>query len=148
MRNGGSAETMGQTRYIDVNVFVYWLGKHPKFGELAREWINKIENSPVGTYVTSSLTIYETLAVIAGFSGKTMKNASFVEEVVYSLMHIKGLTFEPLEPEDFIEAKNLMNDCKLGYEDALHLAVATRIGAQEIVSNDKDFDSTPIKRII
>ena len=35
---------------------------------------------------------------------------------------------------------------KLDYEDSLHLAVAQRVGAQEIVSNDKDFDRTEIKR--
>ena len=139
---------MDQTRYIDVNVFVYWLGKHPKFGESAHKWINKIENSPRGAYVTSSLTIYETLVVVAGLSGKNLKDKTFVDGVIDPLMHIKGLTIEPLKPEDFIEAKNLMNDCKLDYEDAIHLAVATRIGAQEIVSNDKDFDGTPIKRTL
>jgi predicted nucleic acid-binding protein len=40
----------------------------------------------------------------------------------------------------------LMNECKLDYEDSLHLAVAIRSGAKEIISNDKDFDSTQIKR--
>jgi uncharacterized protein len=135
-------------RYIDVNIFVYWIGDHQKFGEMATQWITKIENSPRGEYVTSSLSIYETLVIMGGMTGKTMKDKSFVEEVVNALTHIKGLAIEPLKPEDFIEAKNQMNDCKLDYEDALHLAVATRTGAQEIVSNDKDFDGTPIKRII
>jgi predicted nucleic acid-binding protein len=36
---------------------------------------------------------------------------------------------------------------KLDYEDALYLAVAIRVGAQEIVSNGKDFDTTYVKRI-
>ena len=41
-----------------------------------------------------------------------------------------------------------MNEFKLDYEDSLHLAVALRVGAQEIISNDKDFDATQIKRTI
>ena len=40
-----------------------------------------------------------------------------------------------------------MNDYKLDYEDSIHLAVAIRTGAQEIISNDKDFKTVSIKRI-
>jgi predicted nucleic acid-binding protein len=41
-----------------------------------------------------------------------------------------------------------METYKLDYEDSLHLAVAIRVNAQEILSNDKDFDVAPIKRTI
>jgi predicted nucleic acid-binding protein len=84
--------------------------------------------------------------IIAGLTGKNLKDKTFTEKVVNSLTHIKGLTIEPLKPEDFTKALDLMNDCKLDYEDSIHLAVAVRTGAQEIVSNDKDFDTTLIKR--
>ena len=137
---------MVDRRYVDINIFVYWLGNHPKFGETAYKWIKKIENSLRGEYVTSSLTIYETLVIIAGLTGKSLKDKTFTEKVVNSITHIKGLTIEPLKPEDFTKALDLMNDCKLDYEDSIHLAVAVRTGAQEIVSNDKDFDTTLIKR--
>ena len=133
-------------RYVDINIFVYWLGNHPKFGETAYNWIKKIENSSRGEYVTSSLTIYETLVIIAGLTGKNLKDKAFTEKVVNSITHIKALTIEPLKPEDFTKALDLMNDCKLDYEDSIHLAVAIRTGAQEIVSNDKDFDTALIKR--
>ena len=33
--------------YVDANIFVYWLGKHSVFGEVAYEWIKKIERSLV-----------------------------------------------------------------------------------------------------
>ena len=136
------------SRYVDINIFVYWLGNHPKFGETAYNWIKKIENSPRGEYITSSLTLYETLVIIAGLAGKSLKDKAFVEEVVTSITHIKGLRIEPLKPEDFTNAVDLMNEYKLDYEDSIHLAVATRTGVREIVSNDKDFDATPIKRTI
>jgi uncharacterized protein len=136
------------TRYVDVNIFVYWLGKHPKFGETAYNWIQKIEKSSRKEYFTSSLTIYETLVIMAGLSGRNLKDKAFVEEVTNSLTRMKGLTIEPLKPEDLTNATDLMSDYKIDYEDAIHLAVATRIGAKEIVSNDKDFNVTPIKRTI
>ena len=132
--------------YIDVNVFVYWLGNHPKYGQAAQGWIKKIETSKRGEYITSALTLYETLIIMGGLTGKNLKDKNFVQQVINPITGIKALIIEPLKPEDFKKAQDLMNECKLDYEDALHLAIATRKGAQEIVSNDKDFDSTPIKR--
>jgi predicted nucleic acid-binding protein len=132
--------------YVDINIFVYWLGNHPKFGETAHKWIKKIEQSQRGKYVTSSLTLYEALVIIAGLAGKSLRDKAFTEEVITSITNIRGLTIEPLKPEDFTKAVELMEDYKLDYEDSIHLAVATRTGAQEILSNDEDFDVAPIKR--
>ena len=132
--------------YVDVNVFVYWLGNHPKYGQVAMEYIKKMETSPRGEYVTSALTLYETLVIIGGLTGKNLKDKNFVQQVINPITGIKGLVIESLRSEDFKKASDLMNECKLDYEDSLHLAVATRTGAQEIISNDKDFDCTQIKR--
>lgn len=134
--------------YVDINIFVYWLGNHPKFGETAYKWIKKIENSPRGKYVTSSLTLYETLVIIAGLTGRSLKDKAFTEDVINSITRIKSLTIEPLKPEDFVKAVDLMKEYNLDCEDSIHLAVATRTGVQEILSNDKDFDVVPIKRYI
>ena len=135
-------------RYVDVNIFVYWLGKHPKFGETAHEWICRIESSASKEYVTSSLAVYETLVIMAGLAGKNLKDKTFAEDVVHSFTHMKGLTIEPIKIEDFTYATGLMGDYKIDYEDALHLAVALRVKAREIISNDKDFDKTNLKRAI
>ncbi len=50
---------------------------------------------------------------------------------------MKSLTIEPLKSEDLIGATDLMNSNKIDCEDSLHLAVAARVGAKEIVTNDK-----------
>jgi predicted nucleic acid-binding protein len=134
--------------YIDSNIFVYWLGDHPKFGKVAYKWIKEIENSQRGKYATSSLTLYETLVIVAGLAGRTLKDKPFTQEVINSMTKIKGLSIETLMCEDFTKATNLMSEYKLDFEDSIHLAVALRIGAQEIISNDKDFDQTPVKRSI
>ena len=131
--------------YLDVNVFVYWLGNHPKYGQTAREWIKKIETSQRKEYVTSALTLYETLVIMGGLTGKNLKDKNFVQQVINPITSIKRLTIESLKSEDFKKGVDLMNEYKLDYEDSLHLAVAIRTGAQEIISNDKDFEATQIK---
>jgi len=45
-----------------------------------------------------------------------------------------------------INALNFMEKYDLDYEDSLHLATAIRMGINKIISNDKDFDKTPLKR--
>ena len=133
-------------RYVDINIFVYWLGKHPTLGKVALEWIRRIEVSSRGSYVTSSLTLYETLLIIAGLTGRSLKDKTFVEEVVGSITSLPSLLITPLTLEDVTEAANLMEKYDLDYEDALHLAAALRNSVKEIISNDRDFDKTPLKR--
>ncbi len=65
---------MGQRRYVDVNVFVYWLGRHPKHGERAKKRVFEIENSGRRVYYTSALTLYETLVILGGLLGKRLKD--------------------------------------------------------------------------
>ena len=137
---------VGNPRYVDINIFVYWLGNHPKFGPTAQKWIKKIEESQRGDYITSTLTLYETLVILAGLTGKNLKDKTFVNQVLNALTSLKPLRIEPLRIEDYNKAADLMNECQLDYEDSLHLAVAIRAKAEEIVSNDKDFDITQIKR--
>lgn len=137
---------VGVASYVDVNIFVYWLGNHPLFGETAYKWIKKIENAPRGEYTTSSLTLYETLIIIAGLTGKSLRDKRLVEEVIDSMTHLKGLLIRPLKPEDLIQAVELMREYDIDYENSIHLAAALRKGAKEIVSNDKDFDKTKLKR--
>jgi len=45
-----------------------------------------------------------------------------------------------------MEAAKLMKGYSLDYEDAIHLATALRSRAKEIISNDEDFNRTPLKR--
>ena len=138
---------MVATKYLDVNIFVYWLGKHPKFGETAYKWIKSVENASRREYVTSSLTIYETLIIVGGLTGRNLRDEKFVEEVITAITSLRGLIIESLTSGDVFQALRLMKEYGFDYEDSLHLAVALRVGAKEIVSNDEDFDKSPLRRI-
>lgn len=116
------------------------------FGELAHNCIKKIENASHGEYITSALTIYEVLIIIVGLTGKRLKDKSLVEGVIDSITHLRGLIIHPLKHEDLVQAIALMGDYDLDYEDSLHLSIALRTRTKEIISNDKDFDKTPLTR--
>ena len=132
--------------YIDVNVFVYWLGGHPVYGKMSYEWIKKFEVSSRGKYVTSTLTLYQTIIIVAGLAGKGLNDVNLVESVVSAIGNLPGLEIIPFNFKDIEKALALMKDYNLDYEDALHLAIAIKCGVKEIISNDKDFDRTLLKR--
>lgn len=138
---------MGIPRYVDVNVFVYWLGGHPLFGSRAYEWIRKVEKAKRGEYVTSTLTVYEVLVIIAGLTGRSLSDRGFVERIVEAIRGLRGLMLTSLGEETLTEASITMDRYGIDYEDALHLAVALKAGAKEIISDDEDFDRTPLKRL-
>ena len=56
---------MVEKKYVDVNVFAYWLGAHPEFGTRAREWVESINEAKHGEYITSTLTLYELAVIMA-----------------------------------------------------------------------------------
>ena len=138
---------VGIKRYVDVNVFIYWLGKHPSLGETAYKWIKDIEGAPPGEYVISALTLYEVLVIIAGLSGKSLRDEKVAEGAVKAVTSLRGLALEDLKAEDYIKALSLMKRYDLDFEDALHTSIALRLGLKEAISNDKDLDRTPLRRI-
>ena len=133
--------------YLDVNVFVYWLGGHPTYGAQAHRWVKAVESSAGGRYATSALSLYQTLVVMAGLTGETMNDAGFIEKVHEAITGLRGLQIVPLTSMQFSRALDLMRVYSIDYEDALHLAVAIDEGLDMIVSNDSDFDKTPLKRV-
>jgi len=127
-------------RYVDVNVFVYWLGNDPVFGDQATEILTRIEKGEKA--VTSSLTLWLVHVLLSGLSER------YSEERFVEMM--KGLVFlrvEPLLFEDYGRALEYMKSYELDLEDALHLATALRLGVKEIYTNNGDFDRTSMRRV-
>ncbi len=138
---------MVEKKYVDVNVFVYWLAKHPEYGDIAREWIRRIEHGKHGEYITSALTLYELIVILAGLAGRSLRDRELVKTIIDAVTRLPGLEIIALEREDYTKALELMEKYSLDYEDSLHLVTAIRKKAVKIISNDKDFDKTPLKRI-
>ncbi|MGQ9469899.1 MAG: hypothetical protein ACUVTD_08825 [Nitrososphaerales archaeon] len=92
--------------YVDVNVFIYWLGNHPVFGKKAYELMKKIEGSRKGKYVTFCLTLYQTFLIIAGLTGGSLRDKN-LRNVLESVIGLKGIEITPLTPEDETAATGL-----------------------------------------
>jgi len=128
-------------KYVDVNVFVYWLNAHPKFGETATTIIERIESGEKA--VTSSLTPWLLHTVFKKSGAKGYSHSLLMER----LSKITNLRFVPLNVGAYMKASALSNKYRLDFEDAIHLAVALEYSADTIYSNDEDFDRTPVNRV-
>jgi len=84
--------------------------------------------------------------IIAGLTGKSLKDQKLAEEITHSITSLSGLVIISLTQKDMIQAVSLMREYELDCEDALHLAVALKGKAKEIISNNQDFDKTPLRR--
>ena len=135
---------MERKKYVDVNVFVYWLGGDKQFGKRAHMWVKRMEERD--GFVTSSLTLYELLTIFAGIAKKSLRDPGFTIAILRAIMGLRGLEVIGLDSEDYIKALTYMETYKLDFEDALHLAAAIKAEAQEIITNDSHFEGLPIKR--
>jgi len=138
---------LAEKSYVDVNVFVYWLGGHPVYGAAAKKWVDAMANPPRGRFATSALTVYEAAVILAGLAGRSLGDVELARTLVAAFAELKGLEIAPLEEHDFRRAVELMEEYGLDLEDALHLAALQRLGARRIISNDSDFDRAPVARV-
>ena len=119
------------------------VGNHPNHAKTAKSWSKTWKRLHEVKYFTHSVTLYGNNRYS---SGRNLKDKTFITQVITPITAIKPLTIEPLKSEDFKKAAEIMGNWELDYEDSLHLAVAERVGAEEIVSNDRDFDKSEIRR--
>jgi predicted nucleic acid-binding protein len=128
-------------KYVDVNVFIYWLNAHPRFGETATKIIERIDTGEKA--ITSAITPWFVHIV---FSRSGAKGYSFAD-LLERLNSLENLNFIPLEARIYPTACSLAEKYRLDLEDALHLAVALNHKVRAIYSNDEDFDKGPIERV-
>jgi len=126
--------------YVDANVFVYWLTDHPSFGQRASEIMKGIEMGE--NACTSSFTIW-LLHVLLEREAENYSEKILLERI-QELPHLKVI---PLEMQDFMGGERCRNTFRIDFEDSIHYAVARRLGAHTIYSNDSDFDKTDLKRV-
>ena len=86
--------------------------------------------------------------IISRLTDRTPKDTDTLASILEPLTSLPGLTIEPFRQEDATDALRLAKKYTLDYEDALHLATAQRAEAKTIISNDKDFDKTPLTRTL
>ncbi len=126
-------------RYVDVNVFVYWLGDDPVFGGEATDIVERIEKGE--RTATSSITPWLTHIVLVNEAARNYSEKKLMEK----FRELSFLRVEPLTLSDYENAVGAMRRYGLDLEDSLHFSVAHRLGISEIYTNDRDFKETPLK---
>jgi len=128
-------------RFVDSNVFIYVIDKHPKFGETAKEILEKIRK---GEEAAISTLAIEEVCVYLIKTGRREEIPTFIDAVrAYGTLLKRPYLFE-----DLITAKEMMSTHRIGWNDLVMAAQMQREGIEEIYSNDVDFDRVPgIKRI-
>jgi predicted nucleic acid-binding protein len=128
-------------RFVDSNVFIYVLDRHPRFGETAKRVLARIEKGEEA--LTSTLVIAEVSAYLMK-RGREEEIGGFVD----ALRGYGSLLKKPCLFEDFIAAAELMQVYRIDWQDLVIVAQMHREGIREIYSNDSHFDLIPgIKRL-
>lgn len=126
-------------RFVDSNIFIYYLAADPKYGRRAREIIGGIEKGE--TSAVSTLTLAQVCAYLRRRkrTGAILKFLVFVRGLA-NLSKIDTLYSDFNEAEEMQSKQHL--DWKL-WDDVVIAAQMARSGVREIYSNDADFDKIP-----
>jgi predicted nucleic acid-binding protein len=121
---------------IDANIFLELLYKRDKWRE-CYDFLNKVKTGNIKSYV-----LHFTLHGISAILGDPKLVSRFLSEIVTW----RGLTIIDLSIDEEILASELANSIGLDFDDGLQYYYAKKAGLQ-IVSFDRDFDKTDVKRI-
>ncbi|MBS7657166.1 MAG: type II toxin-antitoxin system VapC family toxin [Candidatus Bathyarchaeia archaeon] len=117
-------------RFVDTNIFVYALTGHPRFGEVAKNILGRIEAGEEA--LTSTLVLCEVAWVLEAM-GKQGEIKPALEKIL-SYESLKVLSFDV---DDLLLGVNYMRAYRVDFNDGVNVAVLERNGVFEVYSNDK-----------
>jgi len=117
-------------RFVDTNIFVYALTGHPKFGEVAKAILERIEAGEDA--LTSTLVLCEVAWVLEAM-GRQNEIKSTLEKILsYDALKIVGF-----DEDDLLVGANNMLIYNIDFNDGVNVAIMERNGVREVYSNDK-----------
>jgi len=117
------------SRFIDSNIFIYSVTDHPQFGEKARHILERIERGE--EVVTTALVLCEVSWVL-----EAMGKQSHIKPTLEKILSFKGLKIVDFNTDDLLVGATNMQLYGIDFNDAVNIAVMTRIGVSEVYSND------------
>jgi predicted nucleic acid-binding protein len=121
---------------VDANVFLELLYKRDRWRE-CRDFLNKVKAGAIKSHV-----LHFTLHGISAILGDPKLVSRFLSEIATW----RGLTVIDLSIDEEVVASELANGVGLDFDDGLQYYYAKKAGLQ-IVSFDRDFDKTDVKRV-
>ena len=121
---------------IDANIVLELLYRRARWRE-CYEFLNKVKRGDIESYI-----LHFTVHGISAILGNPRLVSKFLSEIATW----RGLTIVDLPIEEELIASELAEKIGLDFDDGLHYYYAKKKDLQ-IVSFDKDFDRTDIKRV-
>jgi predicted nucleic acid-binding protein len=121
---------------VDANILLELLYKRARWEE-CREFLNRVRAGTIKSYI-----LHFAIHGISAILGDPGLVARFLSEI----SKWRGLTIVDLPIEEELIASELASKTGLDFDDGLHYYYARKNGLQ-IVSFDKDFDRTDIRRV-
>jgi predicted nucleic acid-binding protein len=118
------------TRFVDTNVFIYTLTAHPRFGKIAKNILERIEEGEAA--VTSTLVLCEVAWVL-----EAMGRQGDIKPTLEKIMSYQTLDVVDLSGDDLLMGANNMSAEQIDFNDGVNLALMMRLGISEVYSKDQ-----------
>jgi len=123
--------------FIDTNILIYAMERHPEFGEKAGELLEMVDNGEVSGFV-SSLVLLEMCWYLES-KGRVDEMKKAVEVVDGSRLQVVDVT-----GTDVTEAVELRPVYKrVDLNDLVNYCVMMRLGVRDVYTNDSHFNQLP-----
>ena len=128
---------------LDTNVILrHLLGDHPEQSPRATAYLRQVEQGQVRVR-TSELVVFEAVFTLERHYRLPKKR---VRDSLLPLLELPGIVLPG--KQRLREAFDLYVQLNLPFADAYHAALMRRLGAEEMVSFDREFDRIPgIRRV-
>jgi predicted nucleic acid-binding protein len=114
---------------VDTNIFVYAVTAHPRFGEVAKGILERIEHGEVA--VTSTLVLCEVAWVL-----EAMGRQGDIKATLEKISSYNSLEVVEVSGDDLLVGANNMSAQNVDFNDGVNLALMMRLGVSEVYSND------------
>ena len=111
-------------------MFVYALTGHPKFGEVAKTILERIEAGEAA--VTSTLVLCEVAWVLEAMGRQSEVKPALEKILSYGPLEVVGF-----DEDDLLVGANNMLIYQIDFNDGVNIAIMERNGVREVYSNDK-----------
>ncbi|MFW6111318.1 MAG: type II toxin-antitoxin system VapC family toxin [Thermoproteota archaeon] len=123
--------------FIDTNIFIYTLEKHPRFGIKSKNILEKVDSAEIQAY-TSTLTLQEICWYLEA-DQKIPQMREAVERILNSQVKIIQVP-----PSGILEATKLkQNFPKIELNDLINYSLMKIKQIKRIYTNDRHFDKLP-----
>ena len=117
-------------RFVDTNVFIYTIIAHPRFGKIAKNILERIEEGEAA--LTSTLVLCEVAWVL-----EAMGRQGDIKPTLEKIMSFRTLEVIDFNEDDLLIGANNMSVEQVDFNDGVNLALMMRLGILEVYSNDQ-----------